>query len=618
MQGDPVIVRSIHINALSAPAVISYQLANDTGVVPAYCDGYIPIAGQHQIVFTCTTPMQVTIDLLSEANDLVFNSRGIAPSGNTTQITSNDSIQKGDIVSQGADGLGYWGADPSTALAALRPINRTATGYWGNTSAQNKFADTGQSANVFTCFESYKSGSNLYVFLAYAGAMINLYKLNSDGSLAGSQLNFDANGIQGSQVGTVNTMRASLIQLANGNIAIGYPCANGKFGICIFDSALTNIVAGPVYFGASVNNSPCHIYLAQDANGNIAAYFVESQVRHRYALFTQALAPIIAATTIKTQAAGAAPGTDGTFGDIDALPNGDVIIGLRDTNLGTFFVYRVTQAGAVTNPFNGTLAVGSTGPIVVKTLQSGMVFMFGGTVDAALYNPLTNALVTAKNSNAVSCLHGKQAIYDNGTSFVVCANTSNGAPVQTSVSIFNFDANTFAVLNSGTSANFTASCAFPRSCLDNGRYIFVGYSASTGTLLNVASIWFDASTFAPVVASQKSNWGDSKPPAGQISKNVFGVLPTGSLFSLSFFYQSGGPNQSASSMLTYYYQQVLTPIGVAQNDAPIGKAATVQTSGNSNIRLTFQQTYTVNAQAQTPPGQKMSVIGNAATLNGIQ
>jgi hypothetical protein len=61
-----------------------------------------------------------------------------------------------------------------------------------------------------------------------------------------------------------------------------------------------------------------------------------------------------------------------------------------------------------------------------------------------------------------------------------------------------------------------------------------------------------------------------------------------------------------------------TPLGVAAASASKGSAVPVQITGNATLRLGFAQPYAVDANAGSPPGQRMSVVGNQAMLSGVQ
>ena len=60
----------------------------------------------------------------------------------------------------------------------------------------------------------------------------------------------------------------------------------------------------------------------------------------------------------------------------------------------------------------------------------------------------------------------------------------------------------------------------------------------------------------------------------------------------------------------------ITPIGVAS--AVAGSNVTVQFLGSANTRLSMSLPYSVDANYQSPPGQRMSIIGNTAILQGVQ
>lgn len=64
--------------------------------------------------------------------------------------------------------------------------------------------------------------------------------------------------------------------------------------------------------------------------------------------------------------------------------------------------------------------------------------------------------------------------------------------------------------------------------------------------------------------------------------------------------------------------QKLTPLGVATASAAKASAVPVQVTGNATTRLGFAQPYAVDANGVSPPGQRMSIMGNQALLNGVQ
>jgi hypothetical protein len=64
--------------------------------------------------------------------------------------------------------------------------------------------------------------------------------------------------------------------------------------------------------------------------------------------------------------------------------------------------------------------------------------------------------------------------------------------------------------------------------------------------------------------------------------------------------------------------QPMTPIGVAAASAAQNSAVPVQYAGVATLSAAFKQPYAINAQSNSPPGQKMNVVGNSAILYGIQ
>lgn len=61
-----------------------------------------------------------------------------------------------------------------------------------------------------------------------------------------------------------------------------------------------------------------------------------------------------------------------------------------------------------------------------------------------------------------------------------------------------------------------------------------------------------------------------------------------------------------------------TLIGVADEDASASASFQVQIAGEAKLRTPFKQPCVINARGNLIPGQKLSVIGNTAILNGIQ
>jgi hypothetical protein len=66
------------------------------------------------------------------------------------------------------------------------------------------------------------------------------------------------------------------------------------------------------------------------------------------------------------------------------------------------------------------------------------------------------------------------------------------------------------------------------------------------------------------------------------------------------------------------FVQKYTPIGVYISGAVAGQKAVVQYNGNVSLSASFVQPYNIDTRYSTPPGQRMSIVGNSATLLGIQ
>lgn len=529
-------------------------------------------------------------------------SSSATPAINTSVITA-EAVLAGDIITQGADGLAYWGQDPSAAGSSLRPIAQAVSTFNTLQSPVTSYAGVqGNSLTkrIATCL---LSNGNYVVAWAETGAPYNVRFgiYNSVGVLQGAVQTVAASD-------SINPL-VCLAALAAGGFAIAYLnggtpkyCTYGNTGILV--SGPNNVDAAPT------NVSSLSIAPVSSGNFVIAyAITIGGIATPRFGVFSPAGTVIAAVSTLRS------PTVNNTVADatfVIALSGGGFVClytSYDGTNLAQYFK-RYNNAGAIQG---AETAVRLTG----NALAGVGVALTGGGF--AVIQP-TDAYVTVWSATGV--LQGAAINQDAGAaSLPTLAATTDGNFIAAWTS------------NPGSTIRYSKISAVGATLIAPTAITATGYSAG-GTIAALSLSnggfvlgWADATTQALTIAQ----FGGNNQQVG-----VTTILPTmlnfasggsrvavlqlasGRPGSLTFVGAAVSSSNSLAVGIINCAIQSQTPLGVAVASAAQGSAVPIQITGNITVRQGFLQPYEVDWNNYVVPGNKMSVIGNQAVMQGFQ
>lgn len=585
IQGDPAVIRSLHINNINNPSVVTCTFAGDDSTVPAYSDGYVNVDGQAYVTLTCYQPAQISVDVMTARQAPGFVARGLAPGGNTAAFTAGENIQKGDIVTQGTDGLAYWGNDPANN-DTVHAINGTAVGPYAQSNKLPIGTTIGGSSPSAVRYE--RIGNYIYCFAA-TGSQVNFYRLSLDGTLLVSALDI----VPGYGTFTGTYSKPDFISF-KGDIVVCFGTSSGAAGkaFCILslDSLTLAVKIQPSFFGGNYTGGSPHVTMCIGWQGNLAIAYYNGQNTFA-AVYTTGLTILYGPVTIQSGGA-VQTGYSADIVDIEWSNTGGCYVIVNAWYDGTAYNLRLGIWSSGLGAVNSTSGVGinSTTPIFVKCLsQTGYIIQYNG--QTYMYQYSNTAFTTVGGLGGL--VPGKGAIYDNGTTMVMATAYNTSLTFgQVSNTTYAFVAGTTTVLTipAGTVSGVGGY-------IQNNDYVVLLSSGSGvasyvfGSNLNGSGASFGSGTYR------------------QTQLNFFCSCDNGSSFSFAV-----GVN--LNNWISYH--PAVRPMGVALGAATKGQVVTVQINGNAQIRLNFKSGYSVNAQASNPPGQKMNIVGNAATMFGIQ
>lgn len=516
-----------------------------------------------------------------------------------TMIVGED-VKAGDPISIGADGLAYWGVEPSAVGASLRPLNNVSPVINGlqiplitastqvPTAASAFSADKLANGNIVIAWRTDP-------FIYYA-----IYKPDGTAVLPATLIE---NG------GTPAINRPVKVKaLAAGGFALGWCNLNGA----IYTPRFALYDASGVLQGAVLNvENPATSFatiaidIQQLASGNIVyAYGAHNGMNYqpRFSIYNAAGAAQVSNVQVDTTitAAMTLPITAlGVIG-VTVLSGGSFVyaFGLFDgTNTSTFFRrYDANGAAlAARTQHSGTSSQGNGAPLALCATTDGG-FVISASNNIRKYDAGGNAI--GPLVNGLTWGHSLTPLAGGGYRVAVCATSLN-------VWIFNaggVQVGTPLALDSGT----TTSNYVTESVLSDGSiiYSYVKGSAAVFTRVdaNLNVIGGPGTNVAPTIGLP--------PIFGFGITSPISAIPTFAVIS----YGSSGVVVGIYNSLV----QKLTLIGVATASGAKGSAVPVQYTGVASLRVGFKQPYVVNYQGNTPPGQKMSIVGNSVIMLGVQ
>lgn len=641
-QGDPVRPVSCYVDNYDNDAPIDYTMGNLSGLIPANSAGYIPLSNADFISFTCDNLIAVEIAIENVERPYGFVSSGIHGTLYNSSILLGENVLPGDVIVYDANSKGYWANNPALPLGGARPVNNAALAHnvlLSDNPAEDEYINLDPrepliyDPKVGNTFSSYQLGIGGTIDFFVDDTLTNPFQLNFfgtnpdftpstdiGGGTGGANYKAFSTTKQGNYIAWAEVMALPL------ETAIVY---NYKEDTSLnpsewLDTVITvdfDIVSGlptgyKMKFDATATNLYC---VAGDAYNYVSCINVSAD----------GLDTINGSFLVSDPGAGPTADILSNQFDFAVLADGNLaFIYPRLDALGTTteIFFRVTTPLGVdviaeTSFAIPILAVHPFTDVKILELSNGnLLFTICGITgavwslyDSAGANITSGAIPGTANSADICEAHPDStpgyfavAYADNVTggnvTIIYCDDT--GSVLYTYVAEAALDCSGMPI--------FIKSL----SCLDSVNYdldvlinsFWVSYKADAGTVIN--SIQLDL-TLTPIGVKKTSacvDYGgycvnEITSPLQLPTENIIKILCADTAFTKQYLYASQVPR--------------LTPIGVSPVAGLSGAASAIKIRGSVTTRIDFTPVYSVNAQAQTPPGQKMSLVGNLANLEGL-
>jgi hypothetical protein len=512
------------------------------------------------------------------------------PSVSVTIGNTGEAVTAGQIAVQGADGLLYYGGDPNTVGGNMRPISNVATltNQFLN-SAAFKLPTRGVAALAAAMLSNG----------GYVVAWLDSTTFNfcfAIFSIAGVQ--------QGATVilqtaGSANYAAITASGLTGGGFVVAWSGDTSPYTMYgVFDNNGAVVkAAAAIETGLSVTTSPLIVSAALAGGGFVLAYALTGGGKYNFGMYSATGVLSAGPTSYSSSAA--------VSGALALVP----------TAAGGFVVGYATTAGTYVRQYsNGGAQVGSTsvnigvanGSIKLCALAGGGYAAVAGTTPTV--STFTSASVQAGTSIAVAGAYTSNptiaiAALSNGDFVVATGIASTG---YTTVSYWGGATGTQKLSISDTTLPLYNSSPIFAMGNKAGGVTIIGRGTSydymysldgSGNLISTAT--FPTSTYAMSGAFLPITAAFTNPSS-----------------TLAVYVSNVGSNIVAGVFAAYV--QKLTVIGVYGASASLAAAVKVIVSGTVTLGAAFVQPWSVDANTAATPGQRMSVIGNLATLYGIQ
>lgn len=521
-----------------------------------------------------------------------------------SKIKTGESVQKGDLITIGADGRGRYAVEPGTPGSMFRPLSQEATEVIVNKADQKYFIGTDAadgSAQVALASVCLPSGNYAVGFTASGNVQVSTF--NHEGHL-----------LNNISLGTCHPehLGIAMTVLDNGFFAVA--CSIGEpagLVVTVFsnDGSLVNDSAS---VSNALNVSSVAV-LGLDDSAFVVAYAAGDLRQPMFALFTSHGSTIGQPITV-----GATPTV--------AVTNNQSIALARMTENRFAVVYGSTDgtSGNVKATFfnhNGT-SIGSASQI-------------GDSLSLCVVGPFVTAASLTGGGFAVGSYGGI------GPGFQLSIFDGDGTQLKT-ITLDPFDnieqPNRMALagLNNGNvgvvwSGPYTYSAVYD----PEGKMVFPrnGYALNGGGVAITPTIDGAVITFQGTVNDE----GTASVYAGRVSELLVGDvtatdLESGKAFSTpigfagedkldgnakSIVIGTINDNVQLLSLVSYTIQQQ-TLVGVAMEDKDADEELMITVLGSADLRVPFTQPCAVDFNDNPIPGQKMAVIGSIAVMKGIQ
>ena len=509
-------------------------------------------------------------------------------------FTAGEAVSAGQIAVVGADGLAYYAVDPSITGSSLRPIAQAVSVYCSPQSPTATITTAAYTAsNLITIAGGLLSNGNFVVAWTLAGSYNLQFAIyNPSGQQQGSTVTVATSSASGVGV------PLSIAVLSGGGFAIGYANTSGYPSVATYSNTGAVVAAPAVIESTSQTNV---ISCAPLNNGGFAVAYSYSSTNVGFATYNSSGVQQVAPTLVSSTSTASIT----SYGvSVCGLSGGGFVVAYGTSNgtngQGYFRVY--TNAGvagvqtAVGIAQNGS-SVGCS--VTSCSLPAGgfVVGVWGGNVSGDASVNLYNAAGTLQGASF------NLAMTENYLSpyAITLAPFGTGyAAGWGGLNLSRFD-------NTGTQIGTTLTSGVPSfggiTATSDGGLLILG----TTTFVKYTSGFVQSGATVNLSGIGTSNGG------GFVTSLSNPVRPAAQTYVVA-----GNNNGIVSFGIFNDFVQKYTPVGVYASAAAQGASATIQYAGNSTLSTGFAQPYSINAQGNNPPGQKMSVLGTRVTLYGIQ
>ncbi|SDH06433.1 MULTISPECIES: hypothetical protein [unclassified Duganella] len=533
-----------------------------------------------------------------QLSDFVTSISG-APPINAT-LTAGEDVQQGDIITIGADSLGYYAIDPSLPGASLRPMSSTATllnSLQAPTTAIPG-ATAAQAARVGFC---KLTGSNNFAIAWQNSAGLNFTIYNPLGVPQGSSVFVEA---------AASQLLVRMAALVGGGFALAYIASDGNPHYAVYTNAGVLVKAGTLVEAVTGNVYTLALSALNEGGFVVGWYRQVSNINQpRFAVYSAAGVLQGAITQVDTLGVNTSPGPDSM--SIAAVSGGGFVI--------AYEFYAGTTASSKFGRYN-------SGGVL-----QGAVAAYGATVTNVEMDVFACALT---DGGFVLAQYASASFIPTLTKYDATG-TVVGVP---------FSLGTVAgAANSGVRMVAVAGGGYALLWPSAGALYFAVFNAAAVQVGSTATI-STASVSVPLSLAQLSDGGFAAAISYSSSVYVFRLDPAGALLGapcytvvsavatnlfVSALSQTINPNvityvavyghgTSVGFSIVNSQVQKMTLAGVAIAGAAKNTALLVKISGVATLRTAFNQPYATNNQGNATPGQKMSVVGSTAVLQGVQ
>lgn len=556
----------------------------------------------------------------------------------TTTVTAGEAIQAGDVVVQGGDGLAYWVADPTAPGASARPA------WLGTDTAQ---ANTITPLQGMAALTTYNSGTPIQ--LANGNIVVATY--TSTGPTTGAAV-FQIYRLDGTLVAgpiqstysmgtTTANCQLSMAPLPAGGFVLALGGGNQGFP-CLERYSDQGVMIGARIMLETVTQRATGTFVTSLANGGVAvAWFTSPGYQPKVAFFDASLNQVG-----PTLVVGTTVGVNSQYQWLEqlrclTLANGNVAVVWVEAG-GTVHRAIYSQAGAVVAADVASAIVMPTNPstaliclYAIATTDNGLAISYmSGNVSKVIKYDASGNTVGAIQTPSTSPVPNYYPItrlcpIPGGGVFWGWSNNGNGttANCQSAWGVYDASMN---ILVPGTAMNINGSTAngsefiFPMLMPNGDVTVLVGdlntalYGVRFGL---VVGVWAQKDTGVVITTGTTYYANTYSTNLGNAVPLVVCAMLTDPLSVVGNGYVlCPQPNSTAGIRLAIInaFVQRRSTIGVAMAAAAKGAALAVQSLGAIATRLTFARPFVTDQSAQTPAGQKMTVIGNKALMKGTQ